>query len=188
MPAGIWVKGTNLLLVKGDITQERVDAIVNAANSGLMGGGGVDGTIHRAGGGAIKEECRAIVLRIGGLQAGKAVITTGGNLPAMYVIHTVGPVWHGGNNREAEILASCYLGSLRLANIHCLKSISFPAISTGIYGYPQELAAKIAINTVIEFISCEQTTLKKIDFVLFDSYSYEIYGKEMERIINKEKG
>ncbi len=187
MPAGIWVKGTNLLLVKGDITRERVDAIVNAANSGLMGGGGVDGAIHRAGGGALKEECGAIVSRIGRLQAGQAVITTGGNLPAVYVIHTVGPVWHGGNNRETEILASCYLESLRLATAHSLKSISFPAISTGIYGYPQKLAAGIAITTVNEFLYHEQTTLKSIVFVLFDSYSYEIYGQEMERIINQDK-
>ncbi len=145
------VNKTRLVLIQGDITRQATDAIVNAANSGLMGGGGVDGAIHRAGGPAIMEECRRIRDRIGRLPAGQAVITTGGRLKAKYVIHTVGPVWHGGTSGEAETLASAHRESLKLAAEKGLKSISFPAISTGAYGYPMESAARIALETAMDF-------------------------------------
>lgn len=179
MGAQITVKATRITLVQGDITGEKVQAIVNAANSGLMGGGGVDGAIHRAGGAKIKEECRVIVERTGRLPAGKVVITGGGNLLAEYVIHTVGPVWNGGGSGEAETLASCYRESLKLAGAKLLKSIAFPAISTGIYGYPLELAAKVAVSTVIEFLSSEKTSLELVEFVLYDSHSLGIYENEL---------
>jgi len=136
----------------GDITKQKVDAIVNAANSSLMGGGGVDGAIHRAGGPAILEECRKIVSRQGGCPTGEAVITTGGNLPAKFVIHTVGPVWNGGNNNESEKLSNCYTNSLRLAVENNLRTIAFPNISTGMYGYPKKEAAQIAIKTVTGYL------------------------------------
>ena len=180
MSAEITVKGTRILLVQGDITREKVHAIVNAANSGLMGGGGVDGAIHRAGGEKIEEECRVIVDRIGRLPAGQVVITSGGNLPAKYIIHTVGPVWRGGDKGEEKTLASCYRESLELAGSELLQSIAFPAISTGVYGYPPELAAKIAVNTVIGFISSEDTSVKLVEFVLYDGYSFGIYESELE--------
>src|SRR5512136_2244172 len=149
------VNQAKLSLLQGDITRQTTDAIVNAANSGLMGGGGVDGAIHRAGGPAILEECKQIVARQGRLPTGKAVITTGGKLPAKYVIHTVGPVWQGGAGDEAQLLASAYLESLRLAEIHKLESISFPSISTGAYGYPVEEAAKVALEVVVSFLKGE---------------------------------
>ena len=139
-------------LIKGDITKIKAAAIVNAANSSLMGGGGVDGAIHRAGGGAILEECKKIIAKQGNCRTGEAVITTGGNLPARFVIHTVGPVWNNGKKNEASFLAACYQNSLTLAIIHNLSSIAFPNISTGIYGYPKEEAAKIAVNTVTQFL------------------------------------
>ena len=164
-----------LILVQGDITRQAVDAIVNAANSGLMGGGGVDGAIHRAGGTAILEECRKIIARIGRLPAGKAVMTTGGNLKAKYVIHTVGPVWHGGNRGEDELLASAYRESLKLADEHKLTSVAFPSISTGAYGYPVHDAARVALSTVIAFLRDESTSLQNVFFVLYDSGTYQIY-------------
>jgi O-acetyl-ADP-ribose deacetylase (regulator of RNase III) len=179
MSAEITVEGTRIILVQGDITGEIVHAIVNAANSGLMGGGGVDGAIHRAGGVKIKEECRVIVDRIGRLPAGQVVITGGGNLLAKYVIHTVGPVWRGGDKGEEETLASCYRKSLELAGSHLLQSIAFPAISTGVYGYPPDSAAKIAVSTVIKFLSSENTSLELVEFVLYDGYSYGIYESEL---------
>ena len=145
------VNKTRLVLIQGDITRQATDAIVNAANSGLMGGGGVDGAIHRAGGPAIMEECRKIRGKIGRLPAGQAVITTGGRLKARHVIHTVGPVWHGGTSGEAETLASAHRESLKLAAEKGLKSVSFPAISTGAYGYPMEAAARIALETAMDF-------------------------------------
>ena len=171
-----------LILVQGDITRQAVDAIVNAANSGLMGGGGVDGAIHRAGGPAILEECRKIIARIGRLPAGKAVMTTGGNLKAKYVIHTVGPVWHGGNRGEDELLASAYRESLKLADEHKLTSVAFPSISTGAYGYPVHDAARVALSTVIAFLRDESTSLQNVFFVLYDSGTYQIYvGQLNER-------
>ncbi|MCX6002496.1 MAG: O-acetyl-ADP-ribose deacetylase [Chloroflexi bacterium] len=180
MAAEITIGAARILLVQGDITGEKVQAIVNAANSGLMGGGGVDGAIHRAGGAKIKEECQAIVSRIGRLPAGRAVITGGGNLAAKYVIHTVGPVWRGGDRGEAETLASCYRESLKLANSGLIKSIAFPAISTGVYGYPPEEAAKIAVNTVIGFLSSGDTSIELVEFVLYDANSFNIYQRELK--------
>ena len=180
MAAEITIGSARILLVQGDITGEKVQAIVNAANSGLMGGGGVDGAIHRVGGAKIKEECRAIVNRIGRLPAGKAVITGGGNLAAKYVIHTVGPVWRGGDRGEAETLAGCYRESLKLASSELIKSIAFPAISTGVYGYPPEQAAKIAANTVIGFLSSGDTSIELVEFVLYDAHSFNIYQRELK--------
>lgn len=169
-------------LVHGDITQQTMEAIVNAANSRLMGGGGVDGAIHRAGGPAIIEECKQIIDRQGRLPAGKAVITTGGRLKARYVIHTVGPVWRGGNYGEPEILASAYRESLRLASKNNLRSIAFPSISTGVYGYPASPAAETALKTVITYLSNERTSLKKVMFVLFDETTYRAYASAMKKL------
>jgi O-acetyl-ADP-ribose deacetylase (regulator of RNase III) len=169
-------------LVQGDITRQETDAIVNAANSSLMGGGGVDGAIHRAGGPAILNECRQIIARIGRLPTGKAVITTGGNLKARYVIHTVGPVWHGGNKGEAELLASAYNESLKLTAERNLKSVSFPSISTGVYSYPVAEAARIALNTVIAFLRDESTSLNEVLFVLYDSNTYQTYSRQLNEL------
>jgi O-acetyl-ADP-ribose deacetylase len=178
------VNKTRLVLVQGDITQQATDAIVNAANSGLMGGGGVDGAIHRAGGPAIVEECRRIRDKIGRLPAGQAVITTGGRLKAKYVIHTVGPVWHGGTSGEAETLASAHRDSLKLAAEKGLTSISFPAISTGAYGYPMESAARIALETAMDFAE-QDSTLKEVTFVLFDDYSLQVYADTLRGLMPK---
>lgn len=165
-------------LIKGDITKIKVDAIVNAANSSLMGGGGVDGAIHRAGGPAILEECKKIVAKQGGCKTGEAVITTGGDLPAKYVIHTVGPVWNGGKKKEAELLASCYKNSLNLAMENKISSVAFPNISTGIYGYPKKEAAEIAVNTVREFLQ-QNDFINKVYFVCFDEENYQLYKSLM---------
>ena len=154
-------------IVRGDITKQRTDAIVNAANSSLMGGGGVDGAIHRAGGPAILEECKKIIHRQGSCATGEAVITTGGRLPAKFVIHTVGPVWQGGKKDEAKKLSDCYRNSLQLAVANNLKTVSFPNISTGIYAYPKKEAAEIAMKTVTEFLN-RNSTIIKIYFVCFD--------------------
>lgn len=161
-------------ILKMDITKLEVDAIVNAANSSLMGGSGVDGAIHRAGGPAILEECRKIVARQGGCKTGDAVITTGGKLPSKYVIHTVGPVWKGGNADEEKLLANCYRHSLQLAVEYNLDSIAFPNISTGVYGYPKKEAAAIAIKTVNDFLS-HGTTIRKVYFVCFDEENLHLY-------------
>ena len=171
-----------LSLVQGDITKQETDAIVNAANPFLMGGGGVDGAIHQAGGRAIFEECKEIVSKQGRLPTGKAVITKGGNLKAKYVIHTVGPIWQGGTKSEAELLTSAYQESLKLATKHKLENISFPSISTGAYGYPVEEAAKGAIKAVISFLRRETTSLKEVVFVLFDLRTYEYYRSALEEI------
>jgi len=179
------INQARLSIVQGDITRETTDAIVNAANSSLMGGGGVDGAIHRAGGPAILEECKQIVSRQGRLPTGKAVITTAGNMKAKYVIHTVGPIWHGGNKGEAGLLASAYRESLKLAAENNLSSISFPSISTGAYGYPLDEASKIAIKTVADFLS-ETTSVKEVVFVLFDSKSFEAYASALEGIEAKD--
>ena len=161
-------------LIRGDITKQQVDAIVNAANSSLMGGSGVDGAIHRAGGPAILEECRMIVDKQGGCSTGEAVITTGGDLPANYVIHTVGPVWNGGKKNEAILLANCYKNSLQLAVNYKLTSIAFPNISTGVYGYPKKEAAEIATATVIDFLKTA-SSIEKLLFVCFDDENYLLY-------------
>src|SRR5688500_17170987 len=163
-----------IFLIQGDIPKQKVDAIVNAANSSLMGGGGVDGAIHRAGGPAILEDCRKIITRQGSCKTGEAVITTGGNLPAKFVIHTVGPVWNQGNKNEAEKLANCYRNSLNLALEYKVESIAFPNISTGIYGYPKKEAATIAIKTASDLLQ-QNPSLPKLYFVCFDKENYSIY-------------
>ena len=163
-------------IIKGDITKQTTDAIVNAANSSLMGGGGVDGAIHRAGGPAILDECRKIIARQGNCKTGQAVITTAGRLPAKFVIHTVGPVWNGGKNNEKEKLSDCYKNSLLLAVEYKIETIAFPNISTGIYGYPKDEAAKIAVQTVNDFLKLNQA-LQKIYFVCFDVENFLLYKK-----------
>ena len=175
------INKARLSLVQGDITRQETDAIVNAANSGLMGGGGVDGAIHRAGGPSILAECKKIVAEIGRLPAGQAVITGGGLLRARFVIHTVGPIWQGGNKREPEILASAYRESLRKAVENDLHSVSFPSISTGAYGYPLEQAARVALRTVIDFLR-EDTRLDEVVFVLFDARTLDAYRKALEEL------
>ena len=173
-----------IFLLQGDITKQNVEAIVNAANSSLMGGGGVDGAIHRAGGPSILDDCRKIIARQGSCKTGEAVITNAGNLPAKYVIHTVGPVWNNGNNNEAEKLSNCYKNSLQLAVENNISSIAFPNISTGIYGYPKNEAALIAINTVSDFIK-NHSTIDKVVFVCFDNENYTIYQKIMALTTNQ---
>ena len=172
---------TKLVLVQGDITKQAVDAVVNAANSSLMGGGGVDGAIHRAGGPAILEECKKIVREIGRLDPGKAVITTGGNLPARHVIHTVGPVWRGGTRGEAETLAGAYRESLRLAERHGLRTVAFPSISTGAYGYPIDEAARVALTAVADHLKAG-SPLEEVRFVLFSARDLDAYRAALERI------
>jgi O-acetyl-ADP-ribose deacetylase (regulator of RNase III) len=176
------INETKVSITQGDITKQATDAIVNAANSSLMGGGGVDGAIHRAGGPAILEECKQIVAKQGRLPTGKAVITTGGNLKAKHVIHTVGPIWHGGNRNEAELLQSAYLECLKLATQNKLASVSFPSISTGAYGYPVNEAAGIAVSTVVSFLKEQAISLKELVFVLFDSRTYESYCSALQEI------
>ncbi len=176
------INKTKLSLLQGDITRQTTDAIVNAANSSLMGGGGVDGAIHHAGGPAILEECKRIVARQGRLPAGKAVITTGGNLKARHVIHTVGPVWHGGSRGEPETLASAYRESLSLAASSGLKTVSFPSISTGAYGYPIDSAAEVALKTVIGFLK-KEPSLQEVVFVLFDHRTCEVYAETLKRLM-----
>jgi len=166
-----------------DLTKETTDAIVNAANSSLLGGGGVDGAIHRAGGSAILAECRKIVSKIGRLPAGQAVITTGGALGAKYVIHTVGPVFRGGNQGEPETLASCYRESIRLADEHGLRSLSFPAISTGAFGYPVNEAANVAISAAIEALRSTKS-VKRCRFILLDANAlrkFESSARKLEK-------
>jgi O-acetyl-ADP-ribose deacetylase (regulator of RNase III) len=179
------INETVLRITQGDITREPSDAIVNAANSSLMGGGGVDGAIHRAGGPAILEECKAIVARQGRLPTGQAVITTGGNLPAKYVIHTVGPVWHGGSHGEASLLASAYRESLTLASERKLASLAFPSISTGAYGYPVAEAARVALGTVIDFLREGQTSLREVVFVLFDGRTLAAYEEALRALTGR---
>lgn len=176
------INKTRLSLLQGDITRQGSDAIVNAANPSLMGGSGVDGAIHRAGGPAILEECKQIVSREGRLPTGEAVITTGGNLEASYVIHTVGPVWHGGKSGEPELLASAYRQSLRVAVEKGLKSVSFPSISTGAFGYPVRLAAAVALETVVNFLHQEES-LEDVVFVLFDNATYQIYAEALKELL-----
>ena len=176
----ITVNQAKIAVVQGDITRQATDAIVNAANSGLMGGGGVDGAIHRAGGPAILNECVQIVAKQGRLPTGQAVITTGGNLPAKYVIHTVGPVWRGGNKGEAALLESAYRESLKLAAEKKLASVSFPSISTGVYGYPVTEAARVATQAVAAFLGGADTPVREVVFVLFDPVTYQAYSAALE--------
>ena len=182
------INKTRVSLIQGDITKQATDAIVNAANSSLMGGGGVDGAIHRAGGPALLEECKKIVARQGRLPTGNAVITTGGNLKAKYVIHTVGPIWHGGSKNEAQLLMSAYYECLKLATENKLTSISFPSISTGAYGYPVDEAARIATITVSSFLKEQATSLREVVFVLFDSRTYETYLSAFQEVPGKPEG
>ena len=170
-------------VVKGDITKISVDAIVNAANSSLMGGGGVDGAIHRAGGTKILEECMEIVRRQGGCKTGQAVITTAGNLPAKFVIHTVGPVWHGGKNNEETLLADCYINSLKLAVENGCKTIAFPNISTGVYHFPKDRAANISINSIINFLKNNQS-IEKVILVCFDEENYALLNSKLSTKTN----
>ncbi len=177
------VGNTKINFIQGDITDMDTDAIVNAANSSLMGGGGVDGAIHRRGGPRILEECKRLRAREWpkGLPTGKAAVTSGGNLKAKYVIHTVGPIWHGGKHKEPELLAEAYRNSLKAAISKRLKTIAFPSISTGAYGYPIEKASRIALATVKDFLEKEDN-LDKVTFVLFSEDDLEVYkeaGKEV---------
>lgn len=160
-------------LIKGDITKIEADAIVNAANSSLLGGGGVDGAIHRAGGKQILEECMEIRNRQGKCKTGEAVVTSGGNLPAKYVIHTVGPIWNNDVEKCSKLLSNCYKNSLKLAESLNIKTIAFPNISTGVYRFPKDLAAKIAVQEVQDF---ESEIIEKVVFVCFDDENVEIYG------------
>jgi O-acetyl-ADP-ribose deacetylase (regulator of RNase III) len=180
--AATWGK-TTVKLVRGDITDQAVDAVVNAANPSLMGGGGVDGAIHRRGGPAILEECRRIRVKEwpGGLPRGKAVITTGGSLEAGYVIHTVGPIWSGGGSGEPASLAECYVSSLRIAVKHGLRSVAFPSISTGAYGYPVPEASRIAVRAVKSFVEREGAPAE-VTFVLHSENDFNTYMEAMEEL------
>jgi O-acetyl-ADP-ribose deacetylase len=168
-------------VIKGDITKIKVDVIVNAANSSLMGGGGVDGAIHRVGGPVILEDCKKIVAKQGGCKTGEAVITSAGSLPAKYIIHTVGPVWNGGKNDEQEKLTNCYFNSLRLAVEHNCRTIAFPNISTGVYHFPKEEAASIAVESIRKFLS-QNDSIEKVIMVCFDEENYQyVSNKKKEK-------
>lgn len=172
-------KQTQIRMVQGDITKiSDAEAIVNAANNSLLGGGGVDGAIHRAAGPKLLEECRTLH----GCNTGEAKITKAYNLPCEYVIHTVGPIWNGGRSNEAELLAGCYRNSLKIALEHNIRSVAFPSISTGVYSYPLEEAAQIAVRTVNEFIEGHQGELDLVEWVLFDRKSYEVYSRELDKL------
>jgi O-acetyl-ADP-ribose deacetylase len=166
-----------ITLVEGDITRQQVDAIVNAANNSLLGGGGVDGAIHRAAGPELLAECRTL----GGCPTGQAVITRGYRLPAHWVIHTVGPVWHEGKANEDALLASCYRTSLTLAAQHNLHTIAFPAISTGAYGFPPERAAGIAVTEVKKFLE-QDTSIEEVIFVCFGTGTYKVYRAALPEV------
>ena len=168
-----------LEVIQGDITKIQVDAIVNAANTSLLGGGGVDGAIHKAGGSAILEECKKIRNKQGGCKVGEAVITTAGKLPAKFVIHTVGPVWNNGKSNEEHLLSSAYTNSLKLALENNVQSIAFPNISTGIYHFPKNKAAQIAIKSVTDFLGTTNV-ITKVIFVCFDDENYKIYKELLE--------
>lgn len=166
-----------IIIIEGDITKQKVDAIVNAANTSLLGGGGVDGAIHRAAGPELLEECR----KLGGCPTGEAKITKGYKLPAKWVIHTVGPVWYGGSANEDEILARCYRNSLSLAEKHKIKTIAFPSISTGAYGFPMERATRIAIKEIKNFLE-KNTSVEKVVLVCFGKSAYDCHTKIFEEI------
>jgi O-acetyl-ADP-ribose deacetylase (regulator of RNase III) len=176
------IGGTRLGLVRGDITRQEVEAIVNAANCSLLGGGGVDGAIHRAGGPAILAECRQIVAAQGRCATGQAVITTGGKLRAKFVIHAVGPVWSDGGRGEEDLLASAYRSSLAIAAQRRITSIAFPSISTGAYGFPVERAAEIALRTVHDFVARESHAITEARFVLFSDTDLVFYGASLDRL------
>jgi O-acetyl-ADP-ribose deacetylase (regulator of RNase III) len=180
------VNQATISVIHGDITHQTTDAIVNAANSSLMGGGGVDGAIHRAGGSAILEECIKIVAKQGHLPPGKAVITTAGNMKAKHVIHTVGPIWHGGHQDEAGVLASAYRESLKLAAANKLASVSFPSISTGAYGYPVKEAAMIALKEAAAFLN-KTSSVKEVVFVLFDEHTLDAYATALHHAAREKK-
>jgi len=169
-------------IIQADITKLHVDAIVNAANNSLLGGGGVDGAIHRAAGAELLDECRTL----GGCKTGFAKISKGYKLPAKYVIHTVGPVWKGGDSQEPKLLASCYIQSLQLANQYKLTSIAFPAISCGVYGYPLEQAASIAVNSVSDCLSRE-TTIEELKIVCFGEPALSLFSAQLERLHRERK-
>ena len=164
--------------VKGDITKIEIQAIVNAANESLLGGGGVDGAIHRAAGPQLLEECRTLH----GCPTGEAKLTRGYNLPADYVIHTVGPVWHGGEGQEAELLASCYYKSLMVSVENGISTIAFPSISTGVYGYPVDKAAKVAVHTVNRFLTDNPGKIDVVYWVLFDDRTFNAYQSEIDKL------
>lgn len=170
-----------LKVFKADITKLQVDVIVNAANTSLLGGGGVDGAIHRAGGPEILEACRKIIARQGGCKVGEAVITTAGKIPSKFVIHTVGPVWNGGTKDEAQKLANCYTNSLKLAIENNCKTIAFPNISTGVYDFPKEKAATIAVQTVNRFLQDHQN-IEEVVFVCFDDENFNLVNKELKNL------
>jgi O-acetyl-ADP-ribose deacetylase (regulator of RNase III) len=176
----IKINNATLSLIQGDITLQETDAIVNAANTRLAGGAGVDGAIHAAGGPSIMVECR----KIGGCPTGQAVITAGGNLKARYVIHTVGPVYQGGGSGEAALLKSAYLESLKLASARGLKSLAFPAISTGVYAYPLQEATRIALTTVMDYFR-QHSDLELVRFVLFSRKMYDVFAGELEKLIQR---
>ena len=184
----VTVNKTKVSMIQGDITKQCTDAIVNAANPSLMGGGGVDGAIHRAGGPEILKECREIVARQGRLPTGQAVMTTGGNLKARYVIHTAGPIWHGGSGNEAALLRSAYYECLKVATESKLASVSFPSVSTGAYGHPINEAAEVAMDTVVSFLEEQATSLEKVVFVLFDSLTYQSYCSALRTYLNRAEG
>lgn len=173
---------SKLHVVEGDITKMEVDAVVNAANNTLLGGGGVDGAIHRAGGPTILEQCK----KIGGCPTGEARITTAGNMPSKYVIHTVGPIYKDGTKGEEQLLYNAYYNSMKLAKEYQLKSIAFPSISTGAYGYPKKDAGKIALKAVMEFLN-EENYLENIYFVLFNHKDYELYEKLLDKTVGGNK-
>lgn len=182
--ASLTINNTTLRLIQGDITEVEVDAIVNAANSTLMGGGGVDGAIHRRGGPAILAACKTIRRNDypDGLPTGEAVITTAGALPARHVIHTVGPVWRGGTTNEPALLAKAYRNSLEQARQKQLRTVAFPSISTGIYGFPIEKAAPIALQTVSDFVRQHPDAFDEVRFVLFSQSDFETYQQAMDAL------
>ncbi len=172
---------TEILLQKGDITKLQSDAIVNAANSSLMGGGGVDGAIHKAGGPAILAECMEIRKKQGGCETGEAVITNAGNLPCKKVIHTVGPVFQDGKQNEEALLANCYTNSLKLAVENGLRSVAFPNISTGVYRFPKPQAAQIAVSTVQNFVAANPEAFTEIIFICYDEENYSLYKRLLQK-------
>jgi O-acetyl-ADP-ribose deacetylase (regulator of RNase III) len=172
---------TKIELIKGDITKLDTEAVVNAANSSLKGGGGVDGAIHRAAGPKLHDECMTIIQKRGGCPTGEAVITSAGDMPSRFVIHAVGPVWNGGSDGEHELLRKTYRSSLETAELFGLKSLAFPNISTGIYGFPKKEAAKIAIETVNEYLA-ENEFIEKVIFCCFEDENHQLYEEYMKKM------